>query len=49
MHNLIEYSNKKEVAMEDYKGLCEELNDNIDEILEYLKAYDNGTYYNMSM
>ena len=37
------------VSKEDYKDLCEELNDSIDEILEYLKAYDNGTYYNMFM
>lgn len=32
---------------EDYKELCEELKDSMDEILEYLDAFDNGTYYDM--
>ena len=35
------------VKKEDYKELCEELKDSMDEILEYLDAFDNGTYYDM--
>lgn len=40
-------SEKGYVKKEDYKELCEELKDSMDEILEYLDAFDNGTYYNM--
>ena len=35
------------VEKEDYKFLCEELKDNMDEILDTLEAFDNGTYYDM--
>ena len=37
-------SEKGYVKKEDYKELCEELKDSMDEILEYLDAFDNGTY-----
>lgn len=40
-------SEKGYVKKEDYKFLCEELKDSMDEILEYLDAFDNGTYYDM--
>ena len=40
-------SEKGYVKKEDYKELCEELKDSMDEILEYLYAFDNGTYYDM--
>ena len=40
-------SEKGDVKKEDYKELCEELKDSMDEILEYLDAFDNGTYYDM--
>ena len=40
-------SEKGYVEKEDYKLLCEELKDNMDEILDNLEAFDNGTYYDM--
>ena len=40
-------SEKGYVKKEDYKELCEELKDSMDEILEYLDAFDNGTDYDM--
>lgn len=40
-------SEKGYVEKEDYKFLCEELKDNMDEILDNLEAFDNGTYYDM--
>ena len=40
-------SEKGYVKKGDYKELCEELKDSMDEILEYLDAFDNGTYYDM--
>ena len=40
-------SEKGYVKKEDYKELCEELKDSMDEILEYLDAFDNVTYYDM--
>ena len=40
-------SEKGYVKKEDYKELCEELKDSMDEILEYLDAFDNGAYYDM--
>ena len=40
-------SEKGYVKKEDYKELCEELKDSMDEILEYLDAFYNGTYYDM--
>ena len=40
-------SEKGYVKKEDYKELCEELKDSMDERLEYLDAFDNGTYYDM--
>lgn len=40
-------SEKGYVEKEDYKLLCEELKDSMDEILDTLEAFDNGTYYDM--
>ena len=40
-------SEKGYVEKEDYKFLCEELKDSMDEILDTLEAFDNGTYYDM--
>ena len=40
-------SEKGYVEKEDYKFLCEELKDNMYEILDTLEAFDNGTYYDM--
>lgn len=40
-------SEKKYVSVEDYNFLCQEIKENMDEILEQLDAYDNGTYYDM--
>lgn len=40
-------SEKGYVEKEDYKSLCEELKDSMDEILDTLEAFDNGTYYDM--
>lgn len=37
-------SEKGYVEKEDYKFLCEELKDSMDEILDTLEAFDNGTY-----
>lgn len=40
-------SEKGYVEKEDYKFLCEELKDSMDEILDTLEAFDNGTHYDM--
>ena len=40
-------SEKGYVEKEDYKLLCEELKDSMDEILDTLEDFDNGTYYDM--
>lgn len=40
-------SEKGYVEKEDYKFLCEELKDSMDEILDTLEAFDNDTYYDM--
>lgn len=40
-------SEKGYVKVEDYKFLCEEIKDNMDEFLELVDAYDNGSYYDM--
>lgn len=40
-------SEKGYVEKEDYKLLCEELKDSMDEILDTLEAFDNDTYYDM--
>ena len=40
-------SEKGYVEKEDYKFLCEELKDSMDEILDTLEDFDNGTYYDM--
>ena len=43
-----EFMNEKEyVAKEDYKNLCKEIKDNINQYLEQMDAFDNGTYYDM--
>ena len=40
-------SEKEYVAKEDYKNLCKEIKDNINQYLEQMDAFDNGTYYDM--
>ena len=40
-------SEKEYVAKEDYKKLCREIKDNMEEYLEQMDAYDDGTYYDM--
>lgn len=40
-------SEKGYVKQEDYKKLCREIKDNMDEYLEQMDAFDNGTYYDM--
>ena len=40
-------SEKGYVEKEDYKFLCEELKDSMDEILDTLEAFDNDTFYDM--
>ena len=42
-------SEKGYVKVDDYKLLCEEIKDNMSEFLDSLKAYDDGSYYNMFM
>lgn len=33
----------------DYKYLCQDIKDSMDDILESLDAFDNGTYWDMFM
>lgn len=40
-------SEKGYVEKEDYVSLCRIIKDNMDEILDNLEAFDNGTYYDM--
>ena len=40
-------SEKEYVKKEDYKNLCREIKDNMEEYLEQMDAYDDGTYYDM--
>lgn len=40
-------SEKNYVSKEQYKGLCDFIKENMDVFLEQMKAYDNGTYYDM--
>lgn len=40
-------SEKGYVSIEDYKDLCEDIKDSMDEFMETLEAFDNGTYYDM--
>ena len=35
------------VSVDDYKELCSFIKENMDEFLEQVDAFDNGTYYNM--
>lgn len=35
------------VKVEDYKYLCEEIKEHMDEFLEQMDAFDNGTYYDI--
>ena len=41
-------SEKEYVKQEDYRKLCREIKDNMDEYLEQMDAFDNDTYYDMS-
>lgn len=40
-------SEKGYVKKEDYKSLCLEIKEGMDEFLEQLDAFDNGTYYDI--
>lgn len=40
-------SEKGYIKVDDYKSLCTELKDNMDEFLYSLKRMENGTYYDM--
>ena len=40
-------SEKEYVAYDDYKLLCREIKDNMDEYLEQMDAFDDGTYYDI--
>lgn len=40
-------SEQNYVSVEDYKSLCQEIKENMDEILELLENYNNRTYYDM--
>ena len=42
-------SEKGYVSIGDYKSLCEEIKENMDEILDNFEAFDKGTYYDMFM
>ena len=35
------------VSVDDYKELCSFIKENMDEFLEQVDAFDNGTYYDM--
>lgn len=38
---------KEHVKKDDYKSLCREIKDNMDEYLEQMDAFDDGTYYDI--
>ena len=40
-------SEKEHVKKDDYKSLCREIKDNMDEYLEQMDAFDEGTYYDI--
>lgn len=40
-------SEKEYVTKEDYKLLCREIKDNMDEYLEQMDAFDDGSYYDI--
>lgn len=40
-------SEKGYVTKENYEDLCRTIKDNMDEFLEEMEAFDNGTYYDM--
>ena len=40
-------SEKGYVKKDDYKSLCREIKDNMDEYLEQMDAFDEGTYYDI--
>lgn len=40
-------SEKNYVSVEDYKQMCSIIKENMDEFLEQLEAFDNGTYYDI--
>lgn len=42
-------SEKEYVKVEDYKLLCKEIKDNMEEFLDSINAYDDGSYYDMFM
>lgn len=40
-------SEKNYVSVEDYKSLCQEIKENMDEFFDQVDAFDNGTYYDI--
>lgn len=40
-------SEKEYVGVDDYKSLCKFIKENMDEFLESMEQFDNGTYYDM--
>ena len=40
-------SEKEYVSTDDYKSLCREIKDNMNEYLEQMDAFDDGTYYDI--
>ena len=40
-------SEKEYITTDDYKSLCREIKDNMDEYLEQMDAFDDGTYYDI--
>lgn len=40
-------SEKGYVKVEDYKYLCKEIKEHMNEFLEQMDAFDNGTYYDI--
>ncbi len=37
------------VSKKDYQSLCDDIKQNLDECLDMVEEYDNGTYYDMFM
>ena len=40
-------SEKKYISDKDYKSLCDELKNGMDDFLDLVEKFDNGTYYDM--
>ena len=42
-------SEKEYIKVEDYKLLCKEIKDNMEEFLDSVNTYDDGSYYDLFM